>query len=963
MKKSYPPDKKEKTSAFPRIVPNQLIVDRYMTQFEIRNDGMTSVYMAFDMQKERNVALMLMPEELNQKLDILEDLQLQIDSVTDLDHSNIAQFYSLYLLKDKVFAIMEYVHGKTLAEHLTEKGGKLSVEEALALLKQIGAALDYAHSRTPSIYHLGLKPQNILLTEKNQVKIADFGIANILSSPAAKIPGRENIETMAYLAPEQIGEKETGPWTDVYSLSAIAYEMVSGKPPFHSEELHSQIMNQKPKKIEGVPDPVNNALLKGLSKESSKRPESPGQFVAMFSREKPFRKPKQKKIKIKPKLVFSVIGILLLLALGAAGLFFYQKGPKETGHKIERPSVEVTTPTRAKDPPPRETNSKEALSEKQNQRAETAGTEKFLTGEISVVSIPREVAVYLDGIQKGITPVTLKNIEPGVYRLTLQKEGYEYWDKDIEISAQSSSEVVVNLSPLYGSFDITSIPPSAEVYLDGVKQGVTPLKIDQIKKGFRKVEVTKAGYETWSENVQVIPGGIVALDAELKVAMGSVNITSKPDNADIYISGIKHGSTPMVIKIEKGVRKIELKKPGYETWEQDIQIAEGDIRTISAFLDPIKGSLTITSIPENAEVYISGRMLGKTPLVLKEIKLGQTLIELKKECYAPEAKNITIRSVKASGISFTLKPVCGELSIKSEPLDAKLYIDGVYVGRTPGELKKVAKGQHAIRVTKEKYLDWTTTFQIQPAERKQITARLKPAPPQTGTVWIETVTGMEFVWVKGGCYTMGSRSGEPGKRRDEFPHEVCIDGMWVGKYEVTQGQWKKVLGSNPAFFGNKTDYPVESTSWSNIQAFIKKLNEMNQGKHTFRLPTEAEWEYACKSGGKGERFCGGDQIDRIAWHKENCDRTPHPVGQKEPNRAGLYDMSGNVSEWVEDTYAVDAYKKHGKKNPVHKDAGPDRVIRGGNWMQKEEECRSAARNFFPEKRGKFNIGFRLVKNH
>ncbi len=963
MKKSYPPDNKEIKSAYPRIVPNQLIVDRYMTQFEIRNDGMTSVYMAFDMQKERNVALMLMPEELNQKPDILEDLQLQIDSVLDLDHSNIAQFYSLYLLKDKVFAVMEYVQGKTLAEHLAEKGGKLSVEESLALLKQIGAALDYAHGRKPSIFHLGLKPQNILLTEKNQVKIADFGVANILSSPAAKIPGRENIETMAYLAPEQISEQETGPWTDVYSLSAVAYEMVSGKPPFHSEDLHFQIMNQKPKKIDGVPDPVNNALLKGLSKDSSKRPESPGQLVAIFSGEKPFRKPKQKETTIKPKLVFSIIGILLLLALVTAGFFFYQKGPKEIGHKIERPSDEVTTPTRKKEAPLLETTPKEVFPEKQIQQIETAGTEKNLTGEFSVVSIPREVEVYLDGIQKGITPVTLKNIEPGVYRLTLQKDGYEYWEKDIEISAQSSAEVVANLSPLYGSFGITSIPPSAAVYLDGVKQGVTPLKIDHIKKGFRKVEVIKAGYETWSENVQVIPGGLVTLDAELKVAMGSVNITSKPDNADIYISGIKHGSTPMVIKIEKGIRTIELKKPGYETWKQDMQIADGDIRTISAFLEPIKGSLTITSIPENADVYIAGSMMGKTPLVLKEIKLGQILIELKKECYASEAKNITIRSVQASGINFTLKPVCGELSIKSEPADAKLYIDGVYVGRTPGELKKVARGQHAIRVTKEKYLDWTTTFQIQPAERKQITARLKPAPPKTGAVWIEPVTGMEFIWVKGGCYTMGSRSGEPGKRRDEFSHEVCIDSMWIGKYEVTQGQWKKVLGSNPAFFGDKTDCPVESISWTSVQAFIKKLNEMNKEKDAFRLPTEAEWEYACKSGGTGERFCGGDQIDRIAWHKENCDRTPHPVGQKGPNRAGLYDMSGNVSEWVEDTYAPDAYKKHGKKNPVHTDSGTDRVTRGGSWMQGEEECRSAARNFFPEKRGKFNIGFRLVKNH
>jgi formylglycine-generating enzyme required for sulfatase activity len=137
---------------------------------------------------------------------------------------------------------------------------------------------------------------------------------------------------------------------------------------------------------------------------------------------------------------------------------------------------------------------------------------------------------------------------------------------------------------------------------------------------------------------------------------------------------------------------------------------------------------------------------------------------------------------------------------------------------------------------------------------------------------------------------------------------------------------------------------------------------MNQGKHTFRLPTEAEWEYACRSGGRDERFCGGDRIDPIAWHKKNSNMTVHPVGKKEPNRAGLYDMSGNVSEWVADTYSADAYQKHSKKNPVNNADDPDRVTRGGSWIQEIEESRSAARNFFPEKRGRYDIGFRLIKN-
>jgi len=733
---------------------------------------------------------------------------------------------------------------------------------------------------------------------------------------------------MAYRAPEQISGKETGPWTDVYSLAAVAYEMISGEPPFHSEDLDSQIMSQKPKKIDGVSSSFNNALLKGLSKDNLKRPESPSKLVAMLSEEKPLRKPKQKekKIKRKSKLIFSIIGILLLLALGAAGLYYFQKEPKEIGHKISRPAAEVKKPAKKKAAPPRVTTPKEVLPEKERQKAapavpvsesipaETVETEKIITGEISVASIPREVEVYLDGIQKGITPITLKNIETGVYRLTLRKEGYEYWNKDIEISAESSAEIVANLSPLYGSFGITSIPPSADVYLDGEKQGTTPIKIDQIKKGFRKVEVIKAGYDKWSEDVQVLPGGLQAIEAELKVSMGSVNITSKPDNADIYISGIKHGSTPMIIKIEKGLRKIELKKTGYKIWEQDVQVAEGDIRVISTVLDPVTGSLTITSTPDNAYVYISEKMQGMTPLVLKKINLGKTAIKLKKPCYASESKNIVIKSPKAARINFTLKPVCGELLIKSDPPNAKFYIDGTYAGRLTGEVNRLAEGKHKVRIEKEKYLAWTKTFQIKPAEQKQITAKLKPAPPDPGDVWIESNTGMEFVWVQKGCYSMGSREDEPGRKPDEAPyHKVCVDGMWIGKYEVTQGQWRKVIGSNPSFFSKKTDFPVESISWANIQIFIKKLNEMNKEKHTFRLPTEAEWEYACRSGGTGERFCGGDQIDQVAWHKGNCNRMTHPVGKKEPNHAGLYDMSGSVSEWVADTYSADAYKTHSKK--------------------------------------------------
>ena len=136
---------------------------------------------------------------------------------------------------------------------------------------------------------------------------------------------------------------------------------------------------------------------------------------------------------------------------------------------------------------------------------------------------------------------------------------------------------------------------------------------------------------------------------------------------------------------------------------------------------------------------------------------------------------------------------------------------------------------------------------------------------------------MEFVWVPGGCYRMGSNSGED----DEQPvHEVCVDGFWLGKYEVTQAEWQRVMGNNPSHFKGDRN-PVEIVSWDDAQEFIKRLNAKGNG--TFRLPTEAEWEYAARSGGKDEKYAGGNDVDRVAWYKSNSGGKTHPVGTKAPN--------------------------------------------------------------------------------
>ncbi len=161
---------------------------------------------------------------------------------------------------------------------------------------------------------------------------------------------------------------------------------------------------------------------------------------------------------------------------------------------------------------------------------------------------------------------------------------------------------------------------------------------------------------------------------------------------------------------------------------------------------------------------------------------------------------------------------------------------------------------------------------------------------------------MEFVLVKGGCFEMGDTFGDGAD--DEKPtYEACLKDFYLGKYEITQGQWKRVMGANPSNFKESDDHPVETVSWNEAQEFIRRLNQMS-GKN-FRLPTEGEWEYAARSGGKREKWAGTSnetELQDYAWFGSNSGSRTHPVGQKRPNGLGLYDMSGNVSDWVGDWY-------------------------------------------------------------
>jgi formylglycine-generating enzyme required for sulfatase activity len=243
--------------------------------------------------------------------------------------------------------------------------------------------------------------------------------------------------------------------------------------------------------------------------------------------------------------------------------------------------------------------------------------------------------------------------------------------------------------------------------------------------------------------------------------------------------------------------------------------------------------------------------------------------------------------------------------------------------------------------------------------------------------WREPNTGMEFVQIPKGCFQMGLPANAFAddetalflqRIRTEMPqHEVCVDEFWLGRYEVRASEWQKIMGQRDS--SNPANAPVAGITWEEANAFARRLTELSGGSERLRLPTEAEWEYSCRAGSPAiTRTLGRDVLNEKAWFSSpylltggERLKTIQPVGQKAVNAFGLYDMLGNVWEWVQDNYRSDAYAKHSLYNPVI--TGPEkiRVIRGGGLRTDRRMTRCETRGWMPAQETQDTIGLRLVR--
>lgn len=592
--------------------------------------------------------------------------------------------------------------------------------------------------------------------------------------------------------------------------------------------------------------------------------------------------------------------------------------------------------------------------------------ERKKTGFLIINSRPTGADVYLmDGGEEsyaGTTPMQ-KKLTYGSYNYRIKKSLY-HDEVGVAVIDNTRVEQNIDLRPAFGSLKVTSNPSGARVVLQNdARSFTTPCTIDQIPSGKHQMQIVSPRYAPYSRVIEITDGTNTSVNATLDARFANVTINTLP-GASISINGQTKGSSSYSENLDEGIYDIEVSLDNHRSANRQIEVVANQPQTITLKPTPIYGSLDIISEPMYANVTINGKSYGDTPLSIDPILIGTYDVLISKQGCASVTKRVTITEGASTTVEVTL-PQGREMTIRSDAAGDEVYLDGAKIGVTPLatnlsfgshviELRRSGKSvQEEVNVTasgSEKEI--LLIFGLMPRWSSSVTSQQK-------AVLRKLIAGM--VKVEGGTFTMGATS-EQGSQADsdEKPtHQVTLSDYMIGKTEVTQEQWEAVMGSNPSRYKG-SNLPVESVSWNECQEFIKKLNSLTG--LSFRLPTEAEWEYAARGGAKsrGYKYSGSNDIDAVAWcySKDSNSSKTHTVATKQANELGLYDMSGNVYEWCSD-WSGDYSASH-QTNPAGPSTGSIRVIRGGSWCSDVWFCQVSDRLSEDPSDSYYFLGLRLA---
>jgi serine/threonine protein kinase len=528
------------------FVAGQKLFSRYTLIKTLGRGGMGIVWLARDEELERDVALKFLPDLIIHDRAVLSDLKRETRRSLELTHKNIVRIYDFVYDQTSGCISMEYVDGDTLSNLRADKPRK--VFETLDLkewVSQLCDALDYAHNHA-RIVHRDLKPSNLMVNQRGDLKVADFGIARGLSDSMSVLTmDRGKSGTLLYMSPQQLDGERGDHLDDIYSLGASIYELLTSKPPFYSGNVDRQIrekippaMSQRRKELEIESEPIDETweevVHACLAKEPTRRPQSVSEIARRLEVPSPkTRRSAQSTAKRSNKsaLVASAIA-LCLAAVGVWYFGFYRSAQK--------PTSAMTTVVA---PPTRTESATEPIA--------------AAVGGMIVTTSPEGAMVTLGGVSAGKSPVTFKEIHPGKYPMRIALNGYETVEKEVEVKANEFADLgTIALQPRKAGIDVTSVPSGARVFQGETFLGTTPLHRDDLSAGDATFVIAVEGYLPREFKAALTP----------KQPLKSSLTLAKP--ADIYKGAIKTKgdasaeNVPLTIKLDPALKSGTMTQSG-----------------------------------------------------------------------------------------------------------------------------------------------------------------------------------------------------------------------------------------------------------------------------------------------------------------------------------------------------------------------------------------------------------------
>ena len=948
---------------------------RYRLEALVGRGGMGVVWKARDEKLERLVALKLLPEVVAEDPEAVRDLLRETKYCLELTHPNIVRVYDLVQEGPLAAIAMEYVDGESLAKRkAASPGGCLTLGELRPLMGQLCAALDYAHG-VAKVVHRDLKPANLLVTRDGRLKVTDFGIARSLTDTHTRLTGRvgSTSGTLAYMSPQQLLGGDPSPGDDIYALGATLYELFTGKPPFHTGDLAMQVREHTPPSLaerrkqfgitgEAIPAAWEETIAACLAKDPAQRPQSAGE-VARRLGVGPALPPSLGLLKTgaarprRPASLKWTLGAAAIIAIAATTWWLLHE------------SAPVAAPSGGAVALPREFTVTVDPAD---------AAARLWLGPVSDVAVKEGRAV-------------LKDLPDGEQELIVQAPGYQPFTTRVMVKDGRGS-VEAKLVAVHGAVAVTARPGTQVTAVDErgreTRLGAVPaggvLEVENLLTVGRymlRLEHADCAAMTMPD-VELVLGRTVKVAPGQTPLPGELRVFSVPTGAEVRVNGAVAGTTPATIKSQPSERalRLEVFLRGYRRVEQAVTLQPKEVRSVNVGTLVAESSGSLELRLTNAKVRmadlairIDGRSvdmpaLAAAPFRLDGLEVGSRTVEITHPDYEPWRQAVTVNDQEMTPVNVELKPKPGTVVCETTPAGAQVMVKGgEYEGTFFSSLTPLRgalpPGEYTLRFELKGYKAATRTVTVAANRTAEVSAALeKLRGAEEGQAWTVLDLNLEMAYIRPGSFTMGSPGSEEGRYDNESPQTrvTFTKGYWLGKTEVTQGQWEALMGSNPSNLKG-ADLPVEQVSWTEAMEFCRKLTERERAAgrlpegYAYTLPTEAQWEYACRAGTTGNY--AGD-LNSMGWYTHNSGNMTHHVGQKQANAWGLFDMHGNVWEWCLDWYSI--YPGGSVTDPIGPSSGTNRVNRGGSWSYTALSCRSATRSWYAPGTRLNTLGFRLA---